>query len=430
MAVPHDPAALLDAFPPTEMVLHAVQTIPLLEPDLWGPRAPTGILIAPPDGSQWNLLKIAILLNELDQTWHPGKSARLTTGSSRTTKDDRYLRFLFECDDTLLERWLEVKIFLPSWAMEVQAAREWVQIEWTAHEIVAESTGATQHRSIQRARERKYTQCAWEVTMTKDATRSIAAKAPLLFFEKRELSKCIKYFARVLVKNGLPRTRNFAFAHDIDVGVNAKHQSRSITTLFEFEAANQGYLRLTVSSWRECDTGRFERLTLDGKRYSVLKGCYVAPFAYSLLRDSADVIAGLLMDTTWKIIRLYVASILTVVVGNVGVPIALSFGPAENNDLYDTFYATFRSLFNLDLSIYVVESDQGPALRSICTQYHNRHLAYLRHLLVFLGAAHSHGRLAISSDADTGLTSTFLRSDTNGYLPPSNPRMPAGSERL
>jgi hypothetical protein len=167
------------------------------------------------------------------------------------------------------------------------------------------------------------------------------------------------------VKHGLPRTRDFAFAHDIDMGVKAKHQSRSITNVFKFQAANHGYLQLTVSDWRECDAGRFEQLMWDGRRCSILKECYVTAFACSLLRDSAEVVAGLLMDTTWTIIRLCVASILTVV-GNVGIPVALSFGPAENKNLYDPFYTTFKSLFNRDLSVDIFESDQGPALRSIC----------------------------------------------------------------
>jgi hypothetical protein len=81
----------------------------------------------------------------------------------------------------------------------------------------------------------------------------------------------------------------------------------------------------------------------------------VAPFVCSLLRDHASIIAGILMDITWPVIRLYVASILTVAARNVGIPIALSFGPAENAELYDGFYSIFRSLFNLDLSTYVVE---------------------------------------------------------------------------
>jgi hypothetical protein len=111
----------------------------------------------------------------------------------------------------------------------------------------------------------------------------------------------------------------------------------------------------------------------------------VAPFSCSLLRDRASIIAGILMDTTWRVIKLYVALALTVAAANVGIPIALNFGPTENAELYDGFYLIFRSLFNLDLPRYVVESDQGPALRSICAKYGNQRVMCLRHLLVSLG---------------------------------------------
>jgi hypothetical protein len=68
---------------------------------------------------------------------------------------------------------------------------------------------------------------------------------------------------------------------------------------------------------------------------------------------------GLRMDTIWRIIRVYVASILTVVIGTVRIPIALSFGPVEDTGFSDTFYTTRRERFDFDLSAYIIESDQG-----------------------------------------------------------------------
>jgi hypothetical protein len=91
------------------------------------------------------------------------------------------------------------------------------------------------------------------------------------------------------------------------------------------------------------------------------------------------------MDTTWRVLRLYVTSVLTVVIGNVGIPIAVSFGPVEDTALYDTFYTTLMELLGFDLSTFTVESDQGSALRAICKKYQNPHLACLLHLLVSLG---------------------------------------------
>jgi hypothetical protein len=205
------------------------------------------------------------------------------------------------------------------------------------------------------------------------------------FFEKEELSKCVKYLVRVSERDGLPQSRSFAFIREIGMDMTAKRRSKSIAIYQNFRAPNHGYLGFTVSDWEQSDTARFEAITWDGKHCSIVKGIYVAPFAYSLLRDSEDLVAGILMDTTWQIIRLPEASILTGVTGNVGIPMALSFGPAENTELYKAFYLTFRNLFDLDLSTYIVEPDQGSALRSLYARYHNLHLVCLRHLLVRLG---------------------------------------------
>jgi hypothetical protein len=109
-----------------------------------------------------------------------------------------------------------------------------------------------------------------------------------------------------------------------------------------------GYLQLILSQWQQTDHGHLEPITWESQRYSILKGCYVTPYARSIFRDHVALVAGLLIDPTWRIIRLYVASILTVVLGNVGIPIALSFGPVEDAGLCNTFYPTLRELFDFD----------------------------------------------------------------------------------
>jgi hypothetical protein len=47
---------------------------------------------------------------------------------------------------------------------------------------------------------------------------------------------------------------------------------------------------------------------------------------------------------------------------NVGIPLAISFGPRETVELYDTFYRVFQGEFGINLKRYILESDQGPAL--------------------------------------------------------------------
>jgi hypothetical protein len=136
----------------------------------------------------------------------------------------------------------------------------------------------------------------------------------------------LKYFAQVLDRNGIPERGSFAFIHEVRDVVAAKTYAKDITDTYEFQRKTPGYLQLRLSQSQQPDHGHFELITWQSQRYSILKGCYVAPHARSIFRDHAALVAGFRMDTTWRIIRLDAASILTVVTGNVGIPIVLGFG--------------------------------------------------------------------------------------------------------
>jgi hypothetical protein len=80
----------------------------MLDGDLWVTYARAGITIIPSGNLSWTLLMITILLNELDDTWFRGATARVLQSSSRRDDSGPYIRFLFECEDTTLERRLEL----------------------------------------------------------------------------------------------------------------------------------------------------------------------------------------------------------------------------------------------------------------------------------------------------------------------------------
>jgi hypothetical protein len=156
-----------------------------------------------------------------------------------------------------------------------------------------------------------------------------------------------------------------------------------------------GYVQLAVAKCHPNDHDHFAPITKEGERSAILKSTSVAPWASSLFRHQPPIAAGILMETTWRIIRVDVPSILTVVAGNVGIPIALNFGPMENCELYDRFSSLFESSLELDLSTNVIELDQGAGLRSITVKYGNQHLACLRHLFVAVRVYHSFMRSGI-----------------------------------
>ena len=96
-------------------------------------------------------------------------------------------------------------------------------------------------------------------------------------------------------------------------------------------------------------------------------------------------IDGCLLDTTWEVLPFYVTSILMLSICNVGIPLGFCFGRSESTELYDLFFKTFRDLFSIDLSTYVIESDRGASLVSICSKYKCKHLGCLKHFKTSLG---------------------------------------------
>jgi hypothetical protein len=110
--------------------------------------------------------------------------------------------------------------------------------------------------------------------------------------------------------------------------------------------------------------------------------CYLNPYAEALFRRNADLIDGLLIDATWEIIPNCVASILMLSTSNVGIPVALAIGPKDDRALDETFDAVLHDRFAIELGDWRVVSDQGTALRSVCTQHGSDQFPCLRHVLV------------------------------------------------
>jgi hypothetical protein len=60
--------------------------------------------------------------------------------------------------------------------------------------------------------------------------------------------------------------------------------------------------------------------------------------------------------------RQYVTAFLVAIARNTVIPLDFAFGPAETAGLLESFYEMFR-IYNVDLSTFVMQSDQGTALK-------------------------------------------------------------------
>jgi hypothetical protein len=126
----------------------------------------------------------------------------------------------------------------------------------------------------------------------------------------------------------------------------------------------------------------FETVLSDDEKYSIMGGWYLSLWSRSILED--DAIDGLILDTMWHVLCQYVTALVMAIYCNVGVPLGFSFGVTETVKLDQQQYAAFAEFFAINLRQYVVESDQGSALRTLCARNGQTQLIRLRHFLVYL----------------------------------------------
>ena len=155
-----------------------------------------------------------------------------------------------------------------------------------------------------------------------------------------------------------------------------------MNSLESFLKEVKGYLHLTVI--KSVGNKSLQKVTIEGIEYSIVNGIYISPFTQSLFGENEGIIQGLLMDTTWRVMSKYVASILMCTSHNVGIPTSFTFSGVEDKELYSLFIDFIKKQTDVDISKYCVESDQGTALRSICDRFIKTHYACLRHFKVGL----------------------------------------------
>lgn len=130
---------------------------------------------------------------------------------------------------------------------------------------------------------------------------------------------------------------------------------------------------------------KLDKLEIDGIKYYILKGTYIAPFASQLVINIE--VNGIMLDTTWSILSRYASSIPTIIIQNAGIPIGMSFGLTEDSFIYNEFFFHFHNIYGYEIPTFVniAESDQGTALIKDVNDQGMSHICYLRHLLVSLG---------------------------------------------
>jgi hypothetical protein len=75
-------------------------------------------------------------------------------------------------------------------------------------------------------------------------------------------------------------------------------------------------------------------------------------------------IDGLILDTTFKVMRRCHTATFIADSHNGETPLAFSFGPRESFQLSDRFQTIFQEEFQINLTQYILESDEGSTLKN------------------------------------------------------------------
>ena len=324
---------------------------------------------------KWSCRHVAALLNELQYT-EPCVSAHYDEGSyqifSFKSKDkDQVILHVYVHDDGRIE---------------VDAHISFIKEYGEENNFMQNRSIDGQGRRLKKPKEYLVRAYSLSVPIKLGSSVAIINSLPMIFHPKDSFSTSCHLFIKKYLK--LPSSK---LQEDSDIQplrdykrswISSKKKFDSVNSLDTFINSTIGYLHLTIIP--NSPDRRLQRITIDNTEYSILCGIYISPFARSIFNNNADVIDGLLMDTTWKIISKYVTSILMCSSYNVGIPVAFAFGGAEDKDLYSMFTKYLPEVVGVDIKKFNVESDQGSALRAVCDGFEKTHFACLRHFLVSL----------------------------------------------
>ena len=328
------------------------------------------------DKKEWNFRLFSVLLNEIN----------LLPGDSRYYEDcfKQYHYFSYFCESDHNVR-IGVHVNKDNTIL-VEASLEFIFTYMNiSYKEITTDIGSRGRKTLTEHKKKMICfQCHWKVK--NDGSFAILKSVSISYFPKNYFSKALRKFMKQIsspkfhfrIKENFDSEFIFEYSR---CWIKRTFEDHTINSLNDFLEQTIGYLHLSITPFEEKDT--LPTIIIDDKKYTIIDGIYISPFVEELFNKKEEYIDGLIMDTTWKIVSKYVTSILMTCVRNVGIPVAFTFGASEDKHLYQNFVDKFQTEYHINLKKFIVESDQGSALRAICDEF-KEHIACLLHFLVSL----------------------------------------------
>lgn len=318
---------------------------------------------------------LAAFFNEID--------ALLPSHINENDASTDYLRFSFKDSNNKIVVHLHI---YPDISFHLYLHRNFIRTYGNENDIDEMSFIGSQGRMRKTMKMQTFRQYTMRIDLKKDSSRAFIHSLPMIYYPKSTVSLSCHWFVKNFIRNTRALLRETIDSKPLleydDLWISAKKKTSCVNSLETFLHSTIGFLHITLMPYN--DNNKFESVIIDGTKYSIINGIYIAPYSESLFLANQSDIDGILMDTTWKVISKYVTSILMAESHNVGIPVAFVFGKAEDKELYSIFIDKFNEILNVNLKNYYVESDQGSALKSVCDSFNKTHFACLRHYKVSL----------------------------------------------
>jgi hypothetical protein len=354
----------------------------------------------------WSLDELLVFLNEFGNNWRVPDTLR---SRPATDKRGHYYATTFA---SLEIRHSTIRVRLSEkWShIEVWAFGSWLMRPGWQYRIFApDALDPTFADDFQRVRRR---QAVAEKDDLKYTSKAIMQGIPIAHAENNDVSSAVRYLIQALLATTNPAVRTgqrlptdqalptgqrlptdvlmpancdiYKRAYLAQLFQNLRPAPSACTLNYEAFQKYGGYLVLDLQQRRRGDDKPAFMDPTTQTMGSITGGCYVHPWAASILRNPENHIDGLIMDTTWTVLRQFVTAIIVAVSHNTAIPLAFAFGPIECSELYEHFWTVFNEKFHINLADFIFESDQGSGLRKFCKEHGIRQRLCLRHYLASL----------------------------------------------
>lgn len=322
---------------------------------------------------KWNFTTLSIFLNEMTEF--------VRKDHCIAESKNNYVSFNFQSSENE-DYSISVKISKDfSKDIVVEASYLWLINEWKAVEYDFASNLGSRNRILKSNKIQTHIRFLKTYNDLSNASKCIYCRHSILFLSKFGFSKIFNYFANNVTRFGLPLNEDTELSLNY-VDIWFPHHEKKYFHSFEElnDGGIKGYFNLILE--QAVTHKKLQTFSIDDNSYYILAGVHVLQNAYSIFHENPELqIDGFVLDTTWRVTPNYVTSILNACFLNTSLPIAFAFGSGETKYLYDILLQTTESQLNINLSDSILESDEGPALKSICEERSIMQLKCTRHFL-------------------------------------------------